>query len=72
MSEARIKELDVVELTADAGRWPAGTIATVIEIFPSSALVEIGDERGHSEDFVTLPHGVLRPVQAQDQKQLAI
>jgi hypothetical protein len=72
MSEAQIKELDVVELTADPGRWPAGTIGTVVEVFPSSALVEIADERGHSEDFVTLPFDVLRPVRAQDQKQLTI
>ena len=60
MREMKVKKLDVVELTTDASRWPAGTVGTVVEVFPSSVLVEISDERGHSEDFVTLPHSSLR------------
>jgi hypothetical protein len=72
MSEPQIKELEVVELAADAGRWPAGTRGTVVETFPSAALIEIADERGHSQDFLTLPYDVLRPLEAHEQKQLAI
>jgi uncharacterized protein Veg len=72
MSDTKLQELDVVELTADAGRWPAGTVGTVVEVFPSSVLVEISDERGHSEDFLTLPHNVLRGVEVHEQEHLAI
>jgi hypothetical protein len=57
------KELDVVELVVGVGRWPAGTIATVVEIFPSAVLAEIADARGHSEDFVALPHALVRTVE---------
>ncbi len=63
MSDTQIKELDVVEPKADSGRWPAGTVGTVVKVFPSAALVEISDSRGHSEDFLTLPCDVLRPVE---------
>lgn len=48
--------LDVVELTGDAGRWPAGTIGTIIEADRDHALVEISDDRGHTLDLITLPH----------------
>ena len=53
--------LDVVELLADSGRWPAGTIGTVVEADDDQALVEISDDRGHALDFVTLPHDALGP-----------
>jgi hypothetical protein len=72
MTDPTPKPLDLVEFAVDAGRWPAGTRGTVVEIFASSALVEVSDERGHSEDFLTLPHGVLRPVEIHEQEQLAI
>ena len=62
------KELDVVELMVGVGRWPAGTIATVVEIFPAAVLVEIADARGHSKDFVTLPHTVFRTVGTHDEE----
>jgi hypothetical protein len=51
--------LDVVELKIDSGRWPAGTIGTVVETGAENALVEISDDRGHGLDFVTLPHDAL-------------
>src|SRR5581483_8377881 len=51
--------LDVVELLVDSGRWPAGTIGTVVEADERLALVEISDERGHALDFVSLPHDAL-------------
>ncbi len=39
--------LDVVEPLAESGRWPAGTIGTVVEADQDRVLVEIGDDRGH-------------------------
>jgi hypothetical protein len=51
--------LDVVELKIESGRWPAGTIGTVVETDAENALVEISDDRGHGLDFVTLPHDAL-------------
>ena len=51
--------LDVVELKVDSGRWPAGTIGTVVETDAEQALVEISDDRGHGLDFVSLPHDAL-------------
>ena len=53
--------LDVVELVADYGRWPAGTIGTVVEADAERALVEISDDRGHALDFVSVPHAALGP-----------
>jgi hypothetical protein len=58
--------LEVVELLVDCGRWPAGTIGTVVEADPERALVEISDERGHGLDFISVPHDALvsRPGQS--------
>lgn len=52
----RHTELEVVELLTQSGRWPAGTVGTVIEASATSALIEIADSRGHAIDFVSLPH----------------
>ena len=35
------------EPLAESGRWPAGTIGTVVEADQDRVLVEIGDDRGH-------------------------
>jgi hypothetical protein len=48
--------LDVVELLTESGRWPAGTLGTVVETDGERVLVEISDERGHGLDFISLPH----------------
>lgn len=53
--------LDVVELVADSGRWPVGTIGTVVEADDEKALVEISDDRGHALDFISVPHQALAP-----------
>lgn len=53
--------LEVVELRTDSGRWPAGTIGTIVEADEAVALVEVVDERGHALDFVSLPHDALAP-----------
>lgn len=62
--------LDVVEFKVDSGRWPAGTIGTVVEADADQALVEISDDRGHGLDFVPLPHDALAAHQ-QSSQQLA-
>jgi len=53
--------LEVVELRTDSGRWPAGTIGTIVEADEAVALVEVVNERGHALDFVSLPHDALAP-----------
>lgn len=52
-------DLDVVELLAESGRWPTGTVGTVIEASAAAALIEIADDRGHAIDFVSVPHDAL-------------
>jgi hypothetical protein len=51
--------LDVVEFLTESGRWPAGTLGTVVEADDENVLVEIGDDRGHALDFVSLPHNAV-------------
>ena len=53
MAAVQHQILDVVELKVDSGRWPAGTIGTVVEADADQALVEISDDRGHGLDFVS-------------------
>ncbi len=60
--------LKVVELKVDSGRWPAGTIGTVVETNTDNALVEISDDRGHGLDFVSLPHEALATHQPSGQQ----
>jgi hypothetical protein len=64
MATPRHTELEVVELLTESGRWPAGTVGTVIEASDASALVEITDDRGHAIDFVSLPHDALASADA--------
>jgi hypothetical protein len=70
MTTAPHQTLDVVELKVASGRWPAGTIGTVVETDADTALVEISDDRGHGLDFVSLPHDALATHQ-QSGQQLA-
>jgi hypothetical protein len=59
MTDPRHAILDVVELLADSGRWPAGTAGTVVEADAEQALVEICDDRGHALDFISVPQRTL-------------
>jgi hypothetical protein len=59
MAIVRHTALEVVELRTQSGRWPAGTVGTVVEASDTAALVEIADDRGHGIDFVSLPHDAL-------------
>lgn len=63
--------LDVVELVVDSGRWPAGTVGTVVEADPERALVEISDDRGHGLDFIAVPHDALAPARDQNAERFA-
>ena len=66
MATKQHQVLDVVELAVESGRWPAGTVGTVVEADDHQALVEISDDRGHALDFVALPHEALRHHGAAD------
>jgi len=67
-----IRELDVVELAVESGRWPAGTCATVLEAFSDGALVEVADDRGHTLEMLSLPWSALRPMRVADQRRLLV
>jgi hypothetical protein len=60
--------LDVVALLVDSGRWPAGTIGTIVEADTDQALVEISDDHGHALDFIAVPHDALAPAQDDAQR----
>ena len=59
MPDTKHAVLDVVELIVESGRWPVGTVGTVVEADADRALLEISDDRGHALDFVSLPHDAL-------------
>jgi chemotaxis protein histidine kinase CheA len=61
MSEQRQAVVDVVKLRVDSGRWPAGTVATVVKEDENQALIEISDDRGHDLDLISVPHDALAP-----------
>lgn len=52
-------EHDTVQLVIGSGRWPAGTVGTVVESSDAIALIEIADDHGGALDFVSLPHDAL-------------
>lgn len=63
--------LDVVELLADSGRWPVGTVGTVVEADDEKALVEISDDHGHGLDFISVPHHALGPRPSRSEDRVA-
>ncbi len=71
MTDPRHAILGVVELLADSGRWPAGTVGTVVEADADQALVEISDDRGHALDFISVPHRALRSRPSLSQNRVA-
>lgn len=52
--------LDVVELREPRGGQPAGAVGSVVELFPTEALVEIADEHGKTVELLTVPYEALR------------
>jgi len=71
MGKPRHAILDVVELLVDSGRWPAGTVGTVVEADSERAMIEISDDRGHALDFISVPHDALVPRQSQPTQRVA-
>jgi hypothetical protein len=66
------KLLDVVELRVASGRWPAGTVATVIDEPPDGVLVEVADEHGRSLDTFEVPREAVRVLPAPEQTKLSV
>jgi uncharacterized protein DUF4926 len=64
--------LDVVELRVVSGRWPAGTVGTVVEVFSDGVMVEIADEQGRGIDFLELPMDAVSVSKHPQQKRLAV
>jgi hypothetical protein len=71
MATTRHAILDVVELLVDSGRWPAGTIGTVVEADSEQAMIEISDDRGHAPDFISVPHAALASHPSQPTERAA-
>ena len=62
----------VVELRMASGRWPAGTVGTVVQTHDEGALVEIADDQGRTLDLLSLPYDALSPVAPTDQGRLRV
>ena len=62
---SRHSEHDVVRLEADSGRWPAGTVGTIVELDAGTALVEVADDQGHAIDFISVPQDQLASADEQ-------
>ena len=67
--ERPLNSLDTVELAVASGRWPPGTLGTVVKVTDDGAIVEIDDERGHTRDWLALPSRALRVVEAEASQQ---
>jgi hypothetical protein len=64
MRKAKIKELDIVELTENLQRLPKGTQGTVVFIYPDSDKVEVEfvDENGNTISVENVSVELLRRV----------
>jgi hypothetical protein len=60
--EHAIREIDVVELLDSVGRWPAGTIGTVVHDLGEWKQIEISDDRGAMLDLISVLEPKLRLV----------
>jgi hypothetical protein len=66
------RSLDGVELRAASGRWPAGTLGTVVEAFDDGVMIEIADDKGRGVDLLELPHEAVAVVPRPKQERLAV
>jgi hypothetical protein len=64
--EHAIGEIDVVELLESVGRWPVGTIGTVVHDLGEWKQVEISDDHGVMLDLISVLEPKLRLVAKQD------
>ena len=55
-----VELLDWVRLSAPFAGWPDGTIAAVVDLTESEALVEVTDDQGRSIDLFDAPVELLR------------
>jgi hypothetical protein len=62
--------LDGVELRASAGRWPAGRLGTVLEVFPDGVMVEIADNEGRTLEILSLPSEAVAVLPTTTQERL--
>jgi hypothetical protein len=61
-----IREIDVVELLDGVGKWPAGTVGTVVHDLGEWKQIEISDDRGVMLDLVSALEPRLRLVAKYD------
>jgi len=59
-----LQELQVVEFCVPLGRWPVGTIGTIISIHHDGALIEISDDDGVTMDVLPVPFSAVRELGA--------
>lgn len=62
ITKQAIEEIDVVELLDGVGKWPAGTIGTVVHDLGQWKQIEISDDRGVMLDLVSAMEPQLRLV----------
>lgn len=60
--EHAIEEIDVVELLESVGRWPIGTIGTVVHDLGDWKQIEISDGSGVMLDLISVIEPKLRLV----------
>jgi hypothetical protein len=60
--ERAIREIDVVELLESVGRWPVGTIGTVVHDLGEWKQIEISDDHGVMLDLISVRKPKLRLV----------
>lgn len=59
-TKARIAENDIVELTVQVGKWPAGTRGAAAIDHGDAKLVEISDDWGQELDLFDVPNEKLK------------
>lgn len=66
-----ISVLDGVELRVSTGRWRAGTVGTVVEVFDDGVMVEIADKDGRTLEILSVPLDAVSPLPQPKQQRLA-
>lgn len=61
-------DLDVVRFTGDVGGWAEGTEATVLEVYKTSAMVEVVDDEGTTLGLPVIPFACMTVVWEADRE----